>query len=284
MNNIIKTNQGLAWLYLLSITIILFSSFKQSLTTIQRTGDWLLFLCFVLIALMLVIISINESKKVLIAKEINYSFLVVGTLIVLFIFASSFFRRSRALSSMSSWGSNMIPFAILLMTVIYMPIIAFKNNISGKAKVVTIIMAVLFLVYYLYPLLYPSSYKLAAYFGQEIKLLKRIEIFMLVFTYILCLSNDMTDGTMMFMLCAGLGLMRYAVHGPMTTGFGNGSGGYIYQSETAVGFTDDSTFFHSGYGLKFNFLALLGFVLILVPFIDYLFCLAEIKKENKKRI
>ena len=276
MKDLPKTNAGLAYFYILVFIPLLSIGFVPTLRGIMAGSsdiDALVVIGYILIILMFFYVVISEIRKPVISKELPY----LALPIIFGIFISIPFIFYLADPPTYNYSISWIKKFLLVLICLLLPFLAFFHKISPKAKVVSILIAVLYAIYHFFPVLLANpEYNVPFYnfirrnLRNPAAILIWLEAIYMIMAYILNGLEHKENGPMFFTGIAGLYMVNFAINHPVAINRGS-----LEKYRVLINGVDSGTTYMSS--LEFNWLIAIGMPLIALIFIGYL----AAKKEDR---
>lgn len=217
-----KTSKGLAYLYLLMLLPVMANQF--SLLLVKGRGSWLveydpwLFAAYQLMIVLFFVFWLIEGRKRILSNHLPYWMLTV-TLAVLAIELLLGYVRPISLSMQTLFSllQRIIAWGVILVIVVVIPVWVFARRMGAKEKVLSILMAGIFILFQAVPLAAtsPRLYMLVmrALHGYSSSLMVWLLVFYFLLAYVL--NNDFgRKGGGVWFIVTSLGLAT-TVYGMM---------------------------------------------------------------------
>ena len=275
--NLPKSNSGLARLYMLLFLPLLpiaMMPMLNSLMTKSPITDMVVFFGYILMVIMLLVVVINERKKGVLTQELPYAALIVTFLLFVLIPVFALLAEPRIYAKYTLWLKSILMIIICLA----LPFLAFVKKLSTKAKVISILIAIVYAIFHFYPLAFSDAryYQLyrifMRYFSDAKYLLIWLAVVYFALAYILNGLGFKNHGPEFFTSAAGFSLTYFGISHTVITDIGRVYENTVSSNRFSRTYTIETTF-------DINWLMLIGISIIIVSFITYL-----VADKKRKRV
>lgn len=216
-----KTAKGLSYLYLLMLFPLMADYFSTNLMKgkVLTFDPWLL-LAFVLLVIMFFISWLIEGRKKIFSNHLPY-WMITLVLVVLVAepILAWFSRTSLGMFGFFNLFQKVITWGVFLVIVVLIPCLAFLNRLGKKEKIIAVLMALIYAVYFLVPILIisPRFHSFIYRLGNDISSwFTWMMIFNFVQAYLMHNGLSGKDGGTWFIVTSlGMGLTFFGMKNPI---------------------------------------------------------------------